>query len=66
MTQLELAMQYLESRALTVDKKNSKSIIHFGKVLPMIDVIACLNMVKEGTFESFYQKMKEKGHPEFT
>ena len=62
MEQLELAIQYLKRRAVSTEKVNNKLMKQLIAVLPISEVEAVLEMVKNGEFLNFYNKMKEQGH----
>ena len=65
MKELELAIQYLKNRAVSTEEVDNELMKQFIKVLPVSEVEAVLEMVKQGTFSDFYYKMKEEGHHHF-
>lgn len=60
MEQLELAIQYLKNRAVSTEEVDNELMKQFIKVLPVSEVEAVLEMVKQGTFSDFYYKIKEE------
>jgi hypothetical protein len=65
MSQLNLAIQYLNKRAVSTIPCNKKLMNQFTKVLPASEVNAVLLMVEKGEFSDFYETMKSKSHPDF-
>jgi len=65
MKQIELAIKYLNQRAVNASTLNSTRTKQLVKVLPASEVEAVLLMVQEDQFRDFYNAMAEKGHPDF-
>lgn len=58
MSELDLAIEYLKKRAISTEK--NKELKHLTAVNPTFEVQAVLDMVKKGTFVSWYNQMKEE------
>lgn len=65
MEQLQLAIRYLDKRAISTTHINNKLMKQFVKVLRASEVDAVLKMVVKGEFKDFYNEMAEKHHPDF-
>ena len=56
MEELQLAIDYLKSRAIPSDKVNKQLLMQFCDVLPLSEVMAVLAMVQSGEFKDFIKK----------
>jgi SOS response regulatory protein OraA/RecX len=63
MEELELAIKYLQKRAVSTKNVNDDLMKRFITVLPLSEVEAVLEMVQKKEFLTFYNEMKEMGHP---
>jgi SOS response regulatory protein OraA/RecX len=64
MEELELAIKYLQKRAVSTKNVNDDLMKRFITVLPLSEVEAVLKMVQKKEFLTFYNEMKKKGHPD--
>lgn len=61
---LELAKDFLEKRALSITQRGVKARVNdgtFHTFLNLSEVSAVLEMVMDGSFKTFYKEMKELG-----
>jgi hypothetical protein len=63
MSELELAIEYLKKRAISTEKV--KKLQHLIAVNPTHEVEAVLEMVKNGEFKTWYDKMKTENNDVF-
>lgn len=63
--QLKLAIQYLRRRAVSTEEVNDELLKQCNKVIPIFEVESVLEMVQNGQFTNFYNRMKEQGHTDF-
>lgn len=64
--ELELAIRYFKKRTVSTLEVNNKFMRQLVSVISAREVEAVLEMVKNGEFSTYYNKMKEQGHPAYT
>ena len=65
MEELKLAVKYLNKRAVSTNPLNKRRMKEYGKVVPLSEVNAVLEMVQNSEFKDFHKYMAEHGHPDF-
>ena len=65
MGEIELAIKYLTKRAVSTNPLNKRRMKEYGKVVPLSEVNAVLEMVKDNEFTDLYNLMSKQGHPDF-
>lgn len=65
MEELKLAIKYLNKRAVSTVPLNKRRMKEYGKVVPLSEVNAILEMVKDSEFTDLYNLMSKQGHPDF-
>jgi hypothetical protein len=61
MSDLEKAKEFLKSRAIICKKGNMALIQRQSEVIPIIDVVAIIEMLEDNTFNEFIKKIEEIG-----
>jgi hypothetical protein len=61
MTQLKIAKEYLKVRAFRTPVTKRKVLNQLAEVVPLTEVLAVIEMIEEGTFVDYLEKLKKEG-----